>query len=559
MAFREIKQRWAKKYPKGTSERFKNLDAYDKMLEQEFYDILPYPFELEDYNGQIIPVLERRPNVQVSLPKVIVNQTSALLFGEAHAPHVRYWSDPADGDETPAQKATQDAIDKLVYTSEALAVMLEAVRKGATGSCAILLYSLPDDTPWIDVVPGKVCQPVFDPRDPRKLIALHREYPVDAQDLYDLGYDETKYDKKKKYWMRIELDDDAETWYLPLPDEKYQNLGEDDPDSFDRKKISWTKDTERSHSHPFKLVPAIWIRNMGERREIDGPCTFGSIVDIQVALDYTLSMVGRGFRYTADPLLALIEGDMPDMVPAGGMNTLDEEEGGDGGGMTTKVVKSPARALSLPHGGDAKLLEITGKGLAGSLDYAKLLREYAFEVLSGNKADQDHTTNGNAQSGRALEILTQALVWLVEELRVPYGLRGFLPLVRMMLRALVDGAIVVPGVDLGNVDPEMPLRLYWPEWYRPTGQDLMNHMQALVAAAGGSPAHPKQIIPVETAAREAAMVLNVPDPNETVAALLQENPPSDQVQLLQDSLVPPPPPAAPSDKSPGSTKGNSKP
>lgn len=546
MAYREIKAVWNGQYPKGTSERFKDLDALDKMLAQQFYDILPHPFDKEEEGGKHIPISNRRPSVQVSLPKVIVNQTSALLFGEAHAPHIRYWIDAQTGSETPEQLATQDAIEKLVYASEAISIMMEAVKKGSTGSCAIVMYALPDGSPYLDVVEGKTCQPVFNPRDPRELLALHRVYPVHGRDLYDLGYSEEDYKAGDVYWMRIELTKTEEVWMYPLPNDKYQSLGADDP-ALPGQKIHWSRDEERSSRHGFGFTPAVWIRNMGERRQIDGPCTFEAIVDIQVELDYTISMAGRGYHYTADPMLALIDGDMADLLPAGGDSELDG--GGEGDGGSVAITKSPARALSIAHGGDAKMLEITGKGLEGSLNYARLLREYAFEVLSGNKADQDHTKGGNAQSGRALEVLTQALVWLVEELRTPYGLRGYLPLVKMMLVALKNGDLELPDVKVEAINPALPLRLFWPEWYRPIGQELMNHIEALVTAAGGTSKVGVQIIPIEVAAREAAMILNEPDPNETVRQLLKENPVETQQKLRENTLVPPPPPtpaAAPS-------------
>ena len=528
MAFSELKARWAGTYPKGTPTRFKDLDAFDKMLHGELYDVLPHPFDKEEEGGRTIKLRERRPSVQISMAKVITDQTSSLLFGEAHAPHIRYWIQNAVGSETPEQLATQDAIDKIVFASEAVSIMLEAVKKGATGSCAVILYAMPDKTPWLDVVEGKFCTPVFDPRDPRRLTSLNREYPLIGKELYALGYDEEKYGAKKTYWMRIDLNADAETWMLPLTNERYQALGENDPDAHGQK-IRWIKDEERTYVHPFNFVPAVWIRNMGERRAIDGPCTFEAIVDLQIELDYTVSQAGRGYHYTADPMMVLMEGLLGDMDPMGGMNELDSED------ATVAIDKSPARALTVSNGGDAKMLEITGQGLTGALAYARLIREYAFEVLSGNKADQDDKTGG-PQSGKALEVLTQALVWLVEVLRTPFGQRGFLPLVKMMLQALKDGALVLDDINIDKVDPSMPMRIFWPEWYRPQGQDLMNALTGLVTAAGGSTSMPKQIIPLEVAAREAAMLLNEPDPNECVRQVLIENPPAEQNDMIRQHL-----------------------
>ena len=53
---------------------------------------------------------------------------------------------------------------------------------------------------------------------------------------------------------------------------------------------------------------------------------------------------------------------------------------------------------------------------------------------------------------------------------------------------------------------------------------------------------PKQIIPLEVAAREAAMLLNEPDPNECVRQVLKENPPDEQNDMIRTHLNPPPKP-----------------
>ena len=83
--------------------------------------------------------------------------------------------------------------------------------------------------------------------------------------------------------------------------------------------------------------------------------------------------------------------------------------------------------------GDAKLLEIGGTASAAVIEYVRTLREFALESVHGNRASADRLTA--AQSGRALELMNQGLIWLADNLRVSYGEGALLELARMILRA----------------------------------------------------------------------------------------------------------------------------
>ena len=70
--------------------------------------------------------------------------------------------------------------------------------------------------------------------------------------------------------------------------------------------------------------------------------------------------------------------------------------------------------------GDARLLEIGGTASAAVIEYVRTLRELALESVHGNRANADRLTA--AQSGRALELMNQGLIWLADNLRIK--LRG---------------------------------------------------------------------------------------------------------------------------------------
>jgi len=97
------------------------------------------------------------------------------------------------------------------------------------------------------------------------------------------------------------------------------------------------------------------------------------------------------------------------------------------------IVKSPNNIITLGPGGSADMVEITGQGLAGSVEFAKLIREWTLEVVSANKADSEHTKG--VMSGRALDKLDKALRLLKNRQRVAYGNNGLVPIIRIYLLA----------------------------------------------------------------------------------------------------------------------------
>ena len=58
-----------------------------------------------------------------------------------------------------------------------------------------------------------------------------------------------------------------------------------------------------------------------------------------------------------------------------------------------------------------------------------------------------------AQSGRALELLNQGLIWLADNLRTSYGEVGLLQLARLIVRASQKYTLVVFGEAIEPLDP----------------------------------------------------------------------------------------------------------
>jgi hypothetical protein len=306
--------------------------------------------------------------------------------------------------------------------------MQSAALLGSVGSVAIMLRVLRGRV-FFRVLETRYLTPVWDPQEPDMLLKVIEKYKVTGAILASQGYDVE--DPVADYWFMRCWDAVDETWFLPSPVTSAAPL---------------LIDGERSVRHGLGFVPVVWIRNMPGGDDIDGACTFRSAVETSIEIDYQLSQAGRGLKYSSDPTLLIRE-------PAGA-------EGG--------LLRGGGNALVVSEKGDARLLEIGGTASAAVIEYVRTLRELALEGVHGNRANADRLSV--AQSGRALEMMNQGLIWLADNLRVSYG-DGLLRLVRMVIRASAQYRLTVCGREMAALDPELPLMLRWPRWYPATSED----------------------------------------------------------------------------------------
>ncbi len=99
------------------------------------------------------------------------------------------------------------------------------------------------------------------------------------------------------------------------------------------------------------------------------------------------------------------------------------------------------------------------------------------ESVHGNRANADRLTA--AQSGRALELMSQGLLWLADNLRVSYGETALLSLARMVVAASHVYPLQVMDRSVPALDPSARLSIRWPRWYPPTADDRQKDAQTL--------------------------------------------------------------------------------
>jgi len=414
-------------------ERVWKLSILNRVLDGTIYDVLPFHFHEErSVAGDYIPLRQRRPSVRYPLCRIVVEDSVSLLFSEGHFPTI----DSPD-------RNVRTAFANIAKETRLNVTMIDAAMRGANGSVALLLRVLSGRI-FIDVLDTIYLTPTWDPTAPDTLARVEERYKVSGFDLLKNGYEID--DPDRQYWFARCWDREGETWFQPTL------VGEP---------VTLVVDTVRSIAHRLGAVPIVWIRNLPglstTRDSADGACTFAAAMHSQVEIDYQLSQVGRGLKYSSDPTLLLKDPALPD----------------------GELIKGAGNALIVSEKGDARLLEIGGTASAAVIEYVRTLRELALESIHGNRASPERITA--AQSGRALELLNQGLIWLADNLRTSYGEAGLLQLARLIVRASQVYSLVVFGEEIGAIDVATSLSLKWPRWYPTTADDRQKDVQSLIS------------------------------------------------------------------------------
>jgi hypothetical protein len=401
-----------------------------KVRDGKQYDHILNPFSTErDGTGRYIKLIDRRPSVRTGLCRVVVNDSVSLLFGEGRFPAVH------SGDEN-----TRNRIRALLSETRLTEVMNAAAVTGSIGSVAILMRVLQSRV-FFEVKDTTFLTPTWRLDAPDTLEKVTERYKIPSSKLNALGY---ALDEEGIYWFQRDWDAEGELWYLP---QTIQDA---------RDGIPPVLDDARSVSHGLGFVPMVWIRNLPSAEEADGECTFEAAISTVMEMDYQLSQAGRGLKYASDPTLLIKE-------PA-------ISEGGD-------IVRSAAEAIVVSKDGDAKLLEIGGTASQAVVDYVRCLREAALEAIHGNRTNVDKL-NG-AQSGRALEMMNQGLIWLADRLRITYGQNGLLSLIGLVCQASQKVTLKIDGDFVSGLDGN-GLSLLWPRFFSPSYSEKFQEAQAYV-------------------------------------------------------------------------------
>lgn len=466
-----------KDYPARTHE----ILALCRVLEGKLYDELRYPFSVERNDaGEYIKLDCRRPSARTRFCQTVVNDSVSLLFSEGHFPEV----DCTD-------EATRESLTTVIKEACLNAVMIEAATLGSVGSICILLKVLKGRV-FFDVMKTAFLTPVWQKEAPDTLESVTERYKVKGQALKDIGYAIDKDDLNTDFWFQRIWNDTAEEWYQPQK--------KADADEGKAPRI----DALRTVTHNLGFVPMVWVKNLPCGNGLDGAPTFHvEAIDTQIEADYLLSQGGRGLKYQSDPTLHIKE---PAFSASG----------------SGAVIKGAANAIITGADGDAKLLEISGDAATAVMEWVKALRVFALEGMGGNRSDGDKLSA--AQSGRAMEMMNQSLIWLADKLRISYGEGALHSLLRMVVRAsklypLKDK----DGKALGEISQKDKVSLRWPQWYPPTYADKGMQATTLDTLRGSA------LISQETAVKSLADSYDIEDVDAELANIASDDPPPNSI------------------------------
>lgn len=438
-----------------------------------FDNLLPFHSEYDGENAssQYIKLVKRRPSIIYNLPKIIVNESTGMLFGEQHFPIVRCINKK--------DESIDAFLNYVTKTAKIKKKMLEAAKKGCVGSVCIVLKVLKGKF-HLDVLRTESLTPYFDPMEPEKIIRLIDKRKVDGYSIKAFGYSIADKDLEKMFYFVREWTLSEEIYYIPY-------LCEEEKEDFRK-----TKDQEKTTVHGFGFVPAVWIKNISEDEDIDGECTFEGILDNTIEICYQLSQLGRLFKYNSDPTLVVKN-----------PSALD-------GSVLLKGVG----ILNLDEQGDAYYAEMKGNAPDQVMEYVKQLREYAIEVGRGDRSSPEKIKG--AQSGKAIKLLNKALISLVCELRLTYGDDGLISLYNMILEICKSPDL---EIDFGDTnlkisdDHHYDLVLDWPELYPSTPEEDLQEAQTLSTYTAGG------ILSKETVIKKIADEFSIENIEEEIKAI----------------------------------------
>lgn len=470
-----------KDYPERTFE----IQWLNRVLDGTLYDNLKYAFSEEKAgSGEYVKLGERRPCARTRICRTVVNDSVAMLFDDDHFPAIDC------KDET-----TRERVTALIKEFGLRGVMIEAATFGSVGSIAIQMRVLKQRV-FLDVLKTAYLTPRWQANAPDTLESVTERYKVRGHELKAQGYTIADKDVNTEFWFQRIWTDAAEEWYLPIPAK---------PETEAAPQL----DTQRTVQHSLGFVPIVWIKNLLGGNGIDGEPTFPlEAIDMQIECDYLLSQGGRGLKYQSDPTLVIKEAPFGDGKLGGGQG----------------IVKGAANALVVGVEGDAKLLEITGDSAKSVMEWVRGLRELALEGAGGNRTNADKISA--AQSGRAMELMHQALINLASKLRISYGDKGLQPLIEMIVAVSAKIKLQTKrGDEIGNLTQKEPIALRWSRWFAPTYADMQTEAITLNALRSGN------LLSQETAVESLAHTYDITDVEEELAQI-EKDKAADQAAAL---------------------------
>ena len=336
---------------------------------------------LKDWNESLnsnyyVPVKERKPAIIYPLPQIITNRVNKKLTGRNTFPKITLEED----------EETQFLVEEIHKAVDFEVYMKEAIEKLLGIGAAFVRIKIINGILGLECYSPNNCWPVFDDNGELESIEIRYVY-------------ESKTDKGeiKNYWYKFTMNKGTDTLF-------------DNPEYQPGEKPKFN--VVSSVNHNLGFVQGEWVKSTKNPHQFEGKSVFKEVMDFGNCLSYVFTLQGGAVEYGAEPqilLTGMMEGEIDDLV------------------------KRKEKAWALGREGDAKYLEASGTGTATAEAFDVQMGKKIAEITSVIMHDPEKFS-AHAQSGKAMEMLNEPMVELVEDFR-PY-IEGFFK--RLSIKMLVS-------------------------------------------------------------------------------------------------------------------------
>lgn len=427
--------------------RSKTLDVVEKYLEGNQYDHLA-PWQECCSTDTYIEIKKRKPSVIFPFAKTYQDRVASKLAGSSVFPS---FSVEEDEDTT----YFLGLVRKASFFDPK---MLDAAKLFVSYTSVFVRFKIMNGSPKLEVLNPNYCYPEFD--ESGNLTNVVIKY------IYETNEIDPATGKMVCKWYKEEVGLNSDILY-------------DNP-VFDENKSTEPEFTVVEQvDHNLGMVQGEWFRYGENNYDVDGANepTIKEITGFIDAINYNLSMSDSATNYGIDPQLVF--------------KGLDAED-------ADRIIKSAEKAwlLGRPES-DAKFLEVNGSGLQRAKEMEDRLIKRATDAARIVFLDPEKMV-GNAQSGKAMEIMNGPLVELINELR-PWFEKGMNALLTKISSVLIylnmNGAQVSVTMPPGWIPESLQIDCSWGPVFPLTVQDMQQIVSVGLQAANGN------IIARDTAAK----------------------------------------------------------
>lgn len=413
--------------------RSEELHLYDTYCENKQYNHLLNWDAATAAAGEYIAVRKRKPRIIYNIGKVLTERVAAKLVGKSVFPKFVIEDDT-------------EATEFLRYVQRAAEMqprMIRAVKRMLRSGSSLVRFQVIDGDLKLETYNSKYCYPEFLPNGDLESVRIQYVYE-DTKELDENG-------SPQKKWYRLDLGMDSDVLF-------------DNPNYSPTVEPLFTPVETVTHNLGF--VQGEWFRT-DEDEGTDGYSLLCDILDMIDELNYGLSQSSQAVSYNHEPLLAI--------------SGMDAEE-------LDKIIRSSTKAINLGREGKAAFVESNMKGVEAGNTLRDRVKGKIADVVRVVMLDPEKIV-GNAQSGKAMEVLHGPLLELIDELRGPLEkclkrllLKMAMTLLELNKRGLETEVTIPAGWKPSSLD----VTVTWPKIFPLTIEDLAKMSQVATALAGGN-------------------------------------------------------------------------